>query len=271
MDKNTIIEDINFKNNSNHIISLKDIAINTPFNDNYPNSKTCYLARTHAHIWAGNHNAYINAIHMSGNSPHLGLVLTKGSIVSYEISERSIEKGSSNFRGVIALNPEDLIIEPGKSYSLQWRLFTHTGWDDFFKKLVIYGSVVGKSKQYVYEIGDTARVEFQHNGKINTPTVTVNGKSIKSISSNKRTLIEYPVTSSGEMTFRLNYNQGKTTFVQCLGVSNKKDLIKRRVDFIIDKQQYNNPNDSRNGAYMVYDNDLNMIILNEINQKNVQT
>ncbi|MDR2814267.1 MAG: hypothetical protein LBB79_06400 [Prevotellaceae bacterium] len=59
-------------------MQLFDVGIYTPFNDNYPDASTCYTARTNAHIWAGEHAAYVNATHMSGQAPHVGLVVVKG-------------------------------------------------------------------------------------------------------------------------------------------------------------------------------------------------
>jgi hypothetical protein len=263
VDKNDLVEEITFRNKSAGAVSLKDIAVNTPFNDNYPDSETCRHARTNAHIWNGNHNAYVNAMHMSNNAPHLGFVLTEGNFASYEIRERDKEKGLSNFRGVILMNPEDVTLNAGKSYTLRWRLFSHTGWDDFSNKLVACGSVAGRSDKYVYSMGETARVEFRHNGKIKKPSITINGKELKTVSEGNKVMAEYAVNQPGDLTFRLNYDNGKTTYVQCLGISGEKELIKKRVDFIIDRQQYHNPNDPRNGAYLVYDNDLNRIVLND--------
>jgi hypothetical protein len=267
MDRNDLVEEIAFRNKSNDAVSLKDIAINTPFNDNYPDSETCRYARTNAHIWNGNHNAYVNAMHMSNRAPHLGFALVEGNIVSYEIRERGMKKGMSNFRGVILMNPENATLDAGKSYTLKWRFFSHNGWDDFFDKLVAYGSVVGRSDRYAYSMGETARVEFEHNGKIKKPSITVNGQELKTVSKDNKIVAEYPVNEPGDLTFRLNYDNGKTTYVQCLGISGEKELIKKRVDFIIDRQQYHNPKDSRDGAYLVYDNDLNKLVITDTAEK----
>lgn len=258
-----LVEKIQFINKGDQSVRLEDIAINTPFNDNYPDAVTCYYGRANAHIWAGESNAYINAMHMSGKGLHLGLALTEGMIKNYEIRERSVEKGLSNTRGVILLNPENISLEPNGIYTLEWRLFSHNGQEDFYQKLVSYGSVVGKSKQYVYELGDTASIEFEHNGNIETAAIDVNGKDIEFVRQGNNIVVKYSVTESGEMVFTLNYNGGKRTHVKCLAISSEEKLIKKRVNFIIDHQQYNNSSDSRDGAYLVYDNEIGEIYLNE--------
>lgn len=71
---------------------LQDIAINTPFNDNYPDARTCYEARCNAHIWAGGNEAYVYCTRMSGAPGGLGLIMEEGAIKGYEVRERSQKK-----------------------------------------------------------------------------------------------------------------------------------------------------------------------------------
>ena len=55
---------------------LQDIAINTPFNDNYPDARTCYEARCNAHIWERNE---ICLLHPDERSPRrVGLIMEEG-------------------------------------------------------------------------------------------------------------------------------------------------------------------------------------------------
>lgn len=68
---------------------------------------------------------WVNALRMSGMGPHLGLMVTEGSIDSYDVWERGSKKGMSNFRGVLALCPPDMTLKPGQSYRLTWRIFPH--------------------------------------------------------------------------------------------------------------------------------------------------
>lgn len=266
MKHNNLIEEYEFKNKTNSVIRLKDIAINTPFNDNYPDAITCYHSRTNAHVWAGNSGAYVNAMRMGAFPPHLGLVLTEGSIKSYEIRQRSHTKGLLNTRGIIALNPEDVTLQPYASYKLSWMLFSHAGQEDFYNKLIEYGSIIGKSEKYVYEKGQTASVEFSHNGHINNPTVYVNGEKVTCSSKGNKITVKYKTRTEGDLVFTLNYNTGKSTSVKCLVISGEKELIDKRVNFIIDKQQFKNDSDPRNGAYLVYDNENQEIFLNAQNR-----
>ena len=78
--------------------SLKDISIYTPFNDDYTcGAKACMTTKCHTHIWCGENISYVMCLRMGGEAPHLGLVLTDGSLSGYSV-ERDFEK-TSNDRG----------------------------------------------------------------------------------------------------------------------------------------------------------------------------
>lgn len=260
---NDLVEEYTFTNNGDAETLLSDIGINTPFNDNYPDAAICMKARTNAHIWAGENAAYVDAVHQSGQAPHLGLVVTKGSIVSYEIKERGIKKGGSNTRGVIILNPENIKLNPRESYTLSWRIFSDKGTDDFFAHVLDAGSVVAKSDKYVYEKGDVANLHFESLKLLKNPRLYQNGKEIPLTRKGNFYNASVKIEQTGDIRFELIYDSGKRTHISCLGVSSEKELISKRVNFIIDHQQMNDPADGRYGAYMVYDNELNKIFLND--------
>ncbi len=262
LDNNDLAEEYLFTNKGNKTVRLFDIGINTPFNDNYPDAATCYRARTNAHIWTGGHATYVNAMHMSGNAPHLGMVLLKGSINHYEIKERAHEKALSNTRGVIIMNPEDITLAPNETYTLSWRVFSHHGNNDFYKKIVAYGSVAARSEKYVYQQGEKARVEFEYAGNPNGIAIHLNGNDISYRKQANTYIAETQLTQPGEATFDFIYDNGKRTPLHTLVISGEKELISKRATFIINHQQMNDANDHRYGAYMVYDNEGDSIFLN---------
>lgn len=132
-----LLEDYIFTNKSNSAVSLKDMGIYTPFNDNYPDAETCVNKRVNAHIWDQGYNAaYVEALQMGGKAPHMGLVLLEGAIDGYEISERDMNKSMSNFRGVISLALSDMQLEPNESKRISWVVFSHQGKEDFYQQII---------------------------------------------------------------------------------------------------------------------------------------
>lgn len=242
-DGDDIVETYSFTNTSKRKVTLKNIGIYTPFNDNYPDAKTCMTGRCNVHINANGRGAWVNAVRMSGIGPHLGLMVTEGEICDYDVWERGQKKGMSNFRGVFALCPPDITLKPGKSYRLTWRIFVHQG-SDFDEHILRRGGTVVRSEKYVYAVGETANVEF------------ITAKSTKTISRK--------ITATGDIDIEY-----KGSHALLLGISNEKNLIEKRIRFILDHQQMNDRNDARYGAYMVYDNEGDSILSNDFGRSDL--
>lgn len=259
MDGDDLIEKYSFKNISRQRTTLKDIAINTPFNDNYPDALTCVDGRVNAHIWAGGNSAYVCGINMGGRAPHVGLVVTEGSIDSYEVERQAAQQ--SNFRGLIQLNPASAVLNEGESTSVAWRIFSHTGWANFFDKAKRLGTIIGSSDKYVYEKGETAIVRFECGELPHEYHITVNGKPLKTNTSGNTVTARYKVSKPEELNFSFNYD-GKHTKVVCLGISDANNLMSRRTKFIMTHQQMKDKDSKLFGAYMVYDNEGDSIFTN---------
>lgn len=258
-----LVEEYSFTNEGEEPVSLYDVAVYTPFNDNYPDAQQCINSRAHTHIWKGGSAAYVNVIRMGDFTPHLGLVVTNGAIRNHEIWERGRKKANSQTRGIIALDLPDLLLKPGESYSLEWHVFTHNGNDDFRRKLLEKGSVLVSCNKYVFEKGEKARVECRSLEPLKACTAKMNGVLVTVKQEGNLCFVEVPMEQAGEVRFDFYYNGNKQTHADCLVISNTADLIRKRVDFIRTRQQMNNPSDLRDGAYMVYDNEGDSIYLND--------
>ena len=242
-DGDDIVETYSFTNTSKRKVTLKNIGIYTPFNDNYPDAKTCMTQRCNAHINANGRGAWVNALRMNGVGPHLGLMVTEGEVTNYDVWERGQKKGMSNFRGVLALCPPNMTMKPNQSYRLTWRIFTHQG-SDFNEQLLKRGGTVVRSEKYVYAIGETAKVEF------------VTSKGTKTVSRK--------ITATGDIDIEY-----KGTHALLLGISGEQKLMEKRIRFIIDRQQMNDKTDTRYGAYMIFDNEGDSILTNDQNRSDL--
>ncbi|WP_308746981.1 MarR family transcriptional regulator [uncultured Bacteroides sp.] len=256
-----LVESYEFANTGKENASLQEIAINTPFNDNYPDARTCYNARCNAHIWTGGNDAYVYCTRMSGAPGGLGLILQKGAVEGYEISERSEKTGGSNFRGVFQLNPENKILKPGECYTIQWLLLSADNWNDFQTKAIGNGLIIATANRYVVEEGEEVTVSFKSNFPSLKGKLLLNNKEVAEVNGDN---INYTTTlnAPGEQIFTLSYDDGKKTSVECLTVSNFDSLINRRCRFIAEHQQFIKSGDPRNGAFIVYDNDTESLYIN---------
>ena len=261
--QNDLVERYTFTNEGDEPVSLYDIGIYVPFNDNYPGAEQCIDTRANTHIWEGGNAAYVNAVRMGGFAPHLGLVITEGAIKSYEVWERGRKKANSQSRGILALNLPDMRLNSGESYSLEWHLFAHIGNEDFRNKLLERGSVLLSCNKYVFEKGETARAELCSAHPLKECMAKLNGVSIPVKVEGNKYVVEATVEQAGEARFDFYYDGNKRTHAVCLVINDIEELIQKRVNFICTHQQMNNPSDLRDGVYMVYDNEGDSIYLND--------
>ena len=247
------VETYTFVNTTGKTLSVSKIDIYTPYNDNYPDARIAATNRCNAHVWPGMNSSYVNATRMNGEGSHLGLVFTKGAMKTYSIENRDRHKNipfsftASNVRGVITLNIAPFILEAKGKYVVQWKLFWHNGWDDFFKKAISAGFVKLDADKYVITSNEKLTINIGANPSagINTKAITVSGDSL------------------GEHSRKVYYDGGrKYTLLNYYVISSPQNLMDRRVHFIVNRQQMNDPKDGRNGAYMVYDNESDTIFTN---------
>ncbi len=252
-----------FRNDGQQTVSLSETGIYTPFNDNYPDARQCVNGRCNTHVWAGGSGAYVNALRMGGFAPHLGLAVTEGAVVHYDIWERGRDKENSQTRGMFAMKLPEITLRPGEDYTLEWRIFSHDGNEDFKRKMLEMGSVLVESDKYVYSKGEKARVVL-HSGKVlKKCEARLNGVAVDV----ERKGTDYVVTLSelqeGEARVEFLYDGAKNTHALLLVQTEPETLISRRVEFLRTRQQMNDVDDARYGAFMVYDNEGDSIYPND--------
>ncbi|SDW32799.1 hypothetical protein SAMN05444411_101489 [Lutibacter oricola] len=261
-----LIENFNVENTSSKDLKVVDMGIYTPLKDWYAGgAEVCMTSRCNVHVWAGGYNSsYLNAIRMGTEAPHLGLVVTDGSIRHYELVNTSTmprKVAGSNLRGGITLKVEPKTIKPNSTYGLTWKVFWHNGYEDFYAKALANGTVIAEADKYFIPLGETAKMRFKSNKKLENVSCSVEGTPISFKQTGNVITAEFKAKKIGDKVVTLNYNGKKTVINLYFSLPTKK-LLKKRVDFIIDKQQMKDKSDPRFGAYMVYDNEENEIYQN---------
>lgn len=235
---------------------LDSISIYTPFNDDYSDSQTCITRRCHTHIFCGENISYIMALRMGGAAPHLGLVLTKGSLGGYSV-ERDLSR-MSNDRGDFLLHPSPVTLEPGDSFTIEWKLFTHSGKADFYRRLCeLCGQFIDvQAEQYTVFNGEKIRLKIKpvFDFKSDDVSVTLGEKKVDFSLNGKTIDIEEIPHEYGLLKFNIEICGVKThCFIYSL--PSVMDLIEKRCNFIAEKQQFLCEGSPLDGAYLIYDNE----------------
>lgn len=144
LENDILIEDYLFSNSTDRDIPFAkgELGVWTPFNDNYDGAINCKKYKCHAHIWCGGTSSWVNALAMKSVPPHLGLMLTAGSLCGYSVEREN----NSNDRGDFLLLATPDTVKAGETYRLSWELFAHTG--DFFERLKDYPTYIPVEAPY---------------------------------------------------------------------------------------------------------------------------
>lgn len=222
-------------------------GIQLPFNDRYTDADDCMIRRCCAQIWCGGNVSWVNALKFGGMSEtNLGLFLTKGAFASYS---QDGKKG----RGCFTFEPETVLLKQGEEYVLEWEIFTHKGQKDFERKLASYQNHIGVCAKH-FTVFNGEDIEFDitpANGA--EPGVTLDGEKICGAWNGKSYSVRYTPKRNGEHKF----------LIDCAGVRTRAEfmvkipfaeLVRRRVHFIVDRQQCLDKESPLYGAYLIYDN-----------------
>lgn len=242
--------------------SLDSFAIYTPFNDNYPGATECIPRRCNAHIWPGDHSAYVCCLRMGGHAPHLGLVVTEGQIAGYSIEGRD-RWVASNSRGIILLHPNPTTLRPNESCSIGWTMFWHNGWDDFFRQTRQFPGFIRMTAQdYTVVQGEPLKVRIESNAPLARAKARVNDKAVAAQRDGSSLALSYPTRQLGEIHCEVTV-AGRKTHLDAFVVPRSMDLIARRAEFIVAHQQVNDRKSPLDGAYLVFDNETDTLMRGE--------
>ena len=239
------------------------IGVSFPLQDRYTDSVTCRDYRCHAHIFCGENTSYIMALRMGGAAPHLGMVLTKGSLSAYSM-ERDL-KLQSNDRGCFWLHPSAQEFAPGDTMKLEWKVFPHRGREDFREKLRAFPRVIlVDAEQYVIYPGETSKVTIEPT--FPAEKVTINGASLEKT---ENSVYEYLFENekTGEYVLSICADEVKTT-CRLLVQERPETLAAKRCAFIVDHQQYHGKIKELQGAYLPYDNEEKILVCTSENDFN---
>ncbi|MCI1859595.1 MAG: hypothetical protein LKI80_15840 [Sporolactobacillus sp.] len=243
--------------------SIDTIGIHFPLEDRYNSSDICLKYRCHTHLFLSGEVSYIRALRMGGEPPHLGMVLTAGSLVGYSV-QRELTK-RSNDRGFFILHPAPMELGPGESTKIGWTIFPFIDDRDFRAQLARRSKYVRvEADRYVLLRGETNRIRITPT--FSAATVEVNGRRL-SAGLDGAYRLDDAADNIGERLYRINVD-GVHTWCRTVVQEPIARLAEHRCRFIAGRQQYRGKCTALRGAYLVYDNEEHHLYYNRENDYN---
>ncbi len=259
-----------FKNISSCDLFLRqgEIGIYVPFSDNYCEAEKSLKQNCHTHINCAENITWVNALRQGKSNLNIGLVLTKGSIDKYSL-ETGLEKNpvDSSCRGTFMLNTAPIDLLKGEEFTIEWEVFVHSGAQDFFDKISEKQMIKNIDvKQYTIFEGESFEFSFEACGK--NVKVVLYEKEIAFNRVGNVVSVRYTPEKFGEHKF-LIYSDDVKTHITMFATLSIDELLHKRIDFIVDNQQYSRENSNVDGAYLIYDNKTKrMVFDNRVHDHN---
>lgn len=231
-----------------------EFGIYTPFNDNYESAAYCLTNKCHTHINCGGNSAWICALRMGDNGDNIGLILKEGSISSYR---QCLPPYAKNDRGDFILCHSPFSLESGEVTTLTWDIVTHKGKIDFIEHLSDYENQIHISfdNETVFT-GETLSMTASYAFPIKQACVLFDGIEQEFIVANGSVIFNKIMTETGHHNVEVIIN-GHTAYAAIYVSLALESLLKKRIDYIVSKQQHHCPGSALDGAYLIYDTESN--------------
>lgn len=228
-------------------IAIGSLAVSTPYRDLYSSSRESLNGAVHAHLWTGGADSWAWAVPMDGSRPGLGLQLTEGELWAYSVESRDAGTGS-NIRGHLYLHVTDharaphamggqpqVVLQPGDSYRWTWQL----GWYATLEAFHATRKPLIDATTLVAEVGESIPIQLADHA---TGPVTVTSETAGT---------QYVEATDGKVRSRVN-----VLFHEPL-----REVVERRVRFVLDHQRPVELSDSRRFSFVPYDNETGLRVL----------
>ncbi len=240
-------ETYELRNVSDAPVTVGSIAVSTPWRDVYGPSRESLRRAVHAHVWTGGADAWVWAVPMDGSGPGLGLRLTEGELWAYSVESRDAVTGS-NVRGHLYVHVTDharsphamggqpeIALAPGAGYRWSWRL-------DWFADLAALHAARAPLIDAESLAGEVARP---------LALTLAPGAALARPVSGAAPGIEHVEATVG----------GRRARIALLFHPPLRELVERRVRFVLDRQRPVERAGSRRAAFVPYDNDAGLTVL----------
>ena len=235
-----------------------DIGIALPYNDIYTYAEECMVRRCNTHLWCGGSTTYVNAVKMGESDINLGLVLTEGAFASYSMCHAD----TFSQRGVFLLDCEHMELLPQEEYVWNWKLFWYKEEAEFKSIIRKYRNIIQiDAEHYTVFEDETLHCRINMNFEPKKLSVSLGGVALTPVKKEKGYEITCVPEKLGDQRLCVQADEIHT-YAEFF-VSEKPDkVIRKRLAFIAEKQQYRRRGSQLDGAYLIYDNEKEYPIFN---------
>jgi len=234
-------------------VNVGSLAVSTPWRDVYFSAVDSLRRAVHVHVWTGGSDSWVWVVPMDGTGPGLGLVVTEGGLEAYSVESRD-PVTSSNVRGHLYLHVTDharaphamggqrpIDLEPGEVYRWAWRL-------DWFADLAALHRTrrgwrvpLVEADDLAVEIGGTLSLQTAPTSVLSEPTplaATAAGlRNVWAVDGDRRSRVAVLVHPP------------------------LRDVVERRVRFVLSHQRAVERADGRAAAFVPYDTEWGLTML----------
>lgn len=227
--------------------------------DYYTEAGVCMTSCCHTHLWCGGTSSYVMALRMGGEAPHLGLVLTEGSLQGYSVERMTSVPGNegnlSNHRGNFLLHPEPFHLCPGEEYRISWELLWFESREEFAGILErTPGFLTVRAPRWIILGQEGLEFSVTAGGPetAEDPVITCQGRQVAFTRENGRVRVRELPEKTGEYRYEIRWGKSRT-FAEFRVLPDREELLYRRCRFLAEKQQCREEKSHLYGAFLIYD------------------
>ncbi|MBQ8685185.1 MAG: hypothetical protein IJ514_03325 [Clostridia bacterium] len=231
-----------------------DVRLGTGFNDSFTGSEVCMKYCCQEHVWAAHQSSYIYAERMGLSKNSVGVFFDEGNFSGYTQRLPNLAYCNGSYRGELLMNVAPFSLLKDESYSFSFVIFKAPTREEFFERLRTFDHYlhVECESGYTCELGNDIRFSVTAKNEVETAECYLASEKLPFAINGKTVSVRYKPTTVGEKKIRFIIN-GVESYANFNVVLPIEELIEKRIDFIVDKQQCLDERSPLYGAYLLYD------------------
>lgn len=237
-----------------YFLNKENFGIKFPYACNYSPCEDMVDQRCISHIWCGGDVCLLYSAKLHGRPPYLVMHMVEGSIddysISYDISKATI---GAYYRGAPVLHPSERIILPGEK--AEYKLLYSFCDEKPDEKLPPFENAIRfTADKYTLKRGEAVKLTLEAHILSDNAKMYCKDLEIACERSGDRIIGTCRFEETGERKIYAEID-GKKTWLYLNVISSVDELLKKRAEFITQKQQYHHTGSHLDGAYLIYDNE----------------